>query len=274
MLTLLLSGCANINWWGETDSVKISKGDTLYSISRQYGVPLKQLININNLKAPYTLKIGQRLQLPIKQYHQVKKGDTLYSISRQYDVDITSLSKINKLTTPYALAVGQELILPASTSSINESVNRTSLKVKAPKKTNKLKVAQKSYPVKKRKTKFDWPVRGKIVSGFGNLGSGRKNDGINIKASLGTPVKAADSGTIAYAGSELKGFGNLVLIKHSDGWITAYAHNDKLLVHKGQKVQKGVKIATVGSTGSVTTPQLHFEVRAGKKAVNPRSYLP
>ena len=89
MLTLLLSGCANINWWGETDSVKISKGDTLYSISRQYGVPLKQLININNLKAPYTLKIGQRLQLPIKQYHQVKKGDTLYSISRQYDVDIT-----------------------------------------------------------------------------------------------------------------------------------------------------------------------------------------
>ena len=274
MLTLLLSGCANINWWGETDSVKISKGDTLYSISRQYGVPLKQLININNLKAPYTLKIGQRLQLPIKQYHQVKKGDTLYSISRQYDVDITSLSKINKLTTPYALAVGQELILPASTSSINESVNRTSLKVKAPKKTNKLKVAQKSYPVKKRKTKFDWPVRGKIVSGFGNLGSGRKNDGINIKASLGTPVKAADSGTIAYAGNELKGFGNLVLIKHSDGWITAYAHNDKLLVHKGQKVQKGVKIATVGSTGSVTTPQLHFEVRAGKKAVNPRSYLP
>lgn len=274
MLTLLLSGCANINWWGETDSVKISKGDTLYSISRQYGVPLKQLININNLKAPYTLKIGQRLQLPIKQYHQVKKGDTLYSISRQYDVDITSLSKINKLTTPYALAVGQELILPASTSSINESVNHTSLKVKAPKKTNKLKVAQKSYPVKKRKTKFDWPVRGKIVSGFGNLGSGRKNDGINIKASLGTPVKAADSGTIAYAGNELKGFGNLVLIKHSDGWITAYAHNDKLLVHKGQKVQKGVKIATVGSTGSVTTPQLHFEVRAGKKAVNPRSYLP
>ena len=75
-------------------------------------------------------------------------------------------------------------------------------------------------------------------------------------------------------GNELKGFGNLVLIKHSDGWITAYAHNDKLLVHKGQKVQRGVKIATVGSTGSVTTPQLHFEVRAGKKAVNPRSYLP
>lgn len=272
ILTLSLSGCANINWWGETDSVKISKGDTLYSISRQYGVPLKQLISINNLQAPYTLKIGQKLQLPTKQYHSVKKGDTLYSISRQYDVDVTSLSKLNQLTTPYALAVGQELILPASTSSKFENGNITT--IKAPQKKNSVKITQKSTPVKNRKTKFDWPVKGKIISGYGNLGSGRKNDGINIKASLGTPVKAADAGTVAYAGNELKGFGNLVLIKHSDGWITAYAHNDKLLVHKGQKVQRGVKIATVGSTGSVTTPQLHFEVRAGKKAVNPRSYLP
>ena len=272
ILTLSLSGCANINWWGETDSVKISKGDTLYSISRQYGVPLKQLISINNLQAPYTLKIGQKLQLPTKQYHSVKKGDTLYSISRQYDVDVTSLSKLNQLTKPYALAVGQELILPASTSSKFENGNITT--IKAPQKKNSVKITQKSTPVKNRKTKFDWPVKGKIISGYGNLGSGRKNDGINIKASLGTPVKAADAGTVAYAGNELKGFGNLVLIKHSDGWITAYAHNDKLLVHKGQKVQRGVKIATVGSTGSVTTPQLHFEVRAGKKAVNPRSYLP
>ena len=272
ILTLSLSGCANINWWGETDSVKISKGDTLYSISRQYGVPLKQLISINNLQAPYTLKIGQKLQLPTKQYHSVKKGDTLYSISRQYDVDVTSLSKLNQLTTPYALAVGQELFLPASTSSKFETGNITT--IKAPQKKNSVKITQKSTPVKNRKTKFDWPVKGKIISGYGNWGSGRKNDGINIKASLGTPVKAADAGTVAYAGNELKGFGNLVLIKHSDGWITAYAHNDKLLVHKGQKVQRGVKIATVGSTGSGTTPQLHIEVRAGKTAVNPRSYLP
>ena len=119
-----------------------------------------------------------------------------------------------------------------------------------------------------------WPVNGTVVSGFGNLGSGRKNDGINIKAALGTAVKAADSGTVAYAGNELKGFGNLILIKHSDGWITAYAHCDRLFVKKGQKVARGEKIATVGSSGSVTTPQLHFEVRAGKKAVNPRAYLP
>ena len=110
--------------------------------------------------------------------------------------------------------------------------------------------------------------------GFGTVGKGLRNDGINIKAALGTNVKAADQGIVAYAGNELKGFGNLVLIKHSDGYITAYAHVDKMYVKKGQKVIRGEKIATVGSTGSVKTPQLHFEVRAGKKAVNPKSYLP
>ena len=128
-------------------------------------------------------------------------------------------------------------------------------------------------PVKKRKTKFMWPVKGTVISNFGSIGKGRNNDGINIKAPLGTAVKCADAGTVAYAGNELKGFGNLILVKHNDGWITAYAHNDKILVKKGQKVRRGEKIATVGSTGGVNSPQLHFEIRAGKKAVNPRSYL-
>lgn len=90
----------------------------------------------------------------------------------------------------------------------------------------------------------------------------------------GTAVKAADAGTVAYAGNELKGFGNLILVRHNDGWITAYAHNDRLLVKKGQKVRRGEKIATVGATGGVNSPQLHFEIRAGKKAVNPVAYLP
>lgn len=116
-------------------------------------------------------------------------------------------------------------------------------------------------------------MRGTVISKFGVIAKGRNNDGINIKAPLGAAVKAADAGTIAYAGNELKGFGNLILIKHSGGWITAYAHNDRLLVRKGQKVRKGEKIATVGSTGGVSSPQLHFEIRAGKKAVNPLSYL-
>ena len=246
-------------------------------------MPLKDLINANNLHAPYTLHVGQILNLPAKQYHTVQRGDTLYSISKQYNVDITSLSRVNNLQTPYSLNVGDKLVLPASVGSVTPSSYGTA-QTSSPDAYPTVKTAYtpaKSAPLtdsyvapKARKTKFDWPVKGTIISGYGNLGSGRKNDGINIKAALGTNVKAADSGTIAYAGNELKGFGNLILIKHSDGWITAYAHNDRLFVKKGQKVSRGEKIATVGSTGSVTTPQLHFEVRSGKKAVNPRPYLP
>lgn len=278
---IFLSGCAGMNWWG-SDSITVRKGDTLYSLSRKYNVPIKEMINTNRLSSPYTLYVGQRLRLPAKKYHTVKRGESLYSISRMYNVDITSLSKVNKLQTPYTLSVGQRLLLPASVSS--QTTDRAPVtapqqpKNSAEKVVSKNTLPKKTYesytPPKARTSKFLWPVNGKIISGFGNLGSGRKNDGINIKANLGTAVKAADGGTVAYAGNELKGFGNLILIKHSDGWITAYAHNDKLLVKKGQKVIRGEKIATVGSTGSVTTPQLHFEVRSGKKAVNPRPYLP
>lgn len=289
-----LTGCAGRGWiwngWNSSNSIIVQRGDTLYSISRRSGVPLKELINANNLHAPYTLHVGQVLSLPAKQYHTVQRGDTLYSIARQYNVDVTSLSRVNNLQTPYSLNVGDKLALPASvgslpTSSYAASQNYSSASAAAhTTASNSVQTAYtpaKSAPVtdsyvapKARKTKFDWPVKGTIISGYGNLGSGRKNDGINIKATLGTNVKAADSGTVAYAGNELKGFGNLILIKHNDGWITAYAHNDRLFVKKGQKVSRGEKISTVGSTGSVTTPQLHFEVRSGKKAVNPRPYLP
>lgn len=285
LLALSLSACTNGRWldlgslWGSSDTVRVAKGDTLYSISRNYGIPLKDLINANRLKAPYTLYVGQVLRIPSKQYHVVKRGESLYSISRDYNVDITTLSRINNLSTPYALHVGQKLQLPASVSAKSSGVQTPVKKATTSAKSNGYQYQsapiKDSYtPVANRKTKFDWPVQGRIISGFGNLGSGRKNDGINIKADLGATVKAADAGTVAYAGNELKGFGNLILIKHNDGWITAYAHNDKLFVTKGQKVKRGEKIASAGSTGSVTTPQLHFEVRQGKKAVNPRPYLP
>lgn len=282
IVSFALSACSGMNWWQTSDTISVSKGDTLYSISRSYNVPLKDLINVNGLRPPYTLYVGQKLRLPVKQYHIVKRGESLYSISRDYNVDITSLSKLNNLKTPYYLSVGQKLMLPASVSAKAQTYQtQKSSYTKQNSSSSSSATTYKSAPVtdsyvapKARKTKFDWPVNGRVISGFGNLGSGRKNDGINIKANLGTTVKAADTGTVAYAGNELKGFGNLILIKHNDGWITAYAHNDQLFVRKGQKVKRGEKIATVGSTGSVTTPQLHFEVRSGKRAVNPRPYLP
>jgi murein DD-endopeptidase MepM/ murein hydrolase activator NlpD len=120
---------------------------------------------------------------------------------------------------------------------------------------------------------FIWPVQGKIISAFGTKDQGHQNDGINISAPRGTPVRATENGVVAYAGNELRGFGNLVLIRHADGWITAYAHNDKLLVRRGQIVRKGQDIATVGSSGGVGEPQLHFQMRQGKNAVDPAKQL-
>ncbi len=268
-------------WGGSTpDYVTVKKGDTLYSIARRYNVPIREMIEANNLRPPYTLNIGRVLKMPDAKYHVVQKGDTLYNISKRYNVNMNSLSKVNNIDAPYSLRIGQRLLLPGSVVSqptATHYVSNTSPKKSgswsARSSSSGKKSVSYSTPVKKRSSKFAWPVRGTVISKFGPIAKGRNNDGINIKAPLGTAVKAADAGTVAYAGNELKGFGNLILIKHSGGWMTAYAHNDMLLVKKGQKVRKGEKISTVGSTGGVNTPQLHFEIRAGKKAVNPLSYL-
>jgi murein DD-endopeptidase MepM/ murein hydrolase activator NlpD len=120
---------------------------------------------------------------------------------------------------------------------------------------------------------FTWPLKGEIVSSFGPKVGGLHNDGINIAAAEGTPVKAAAAGTVAYAGDDLKGFGNLVLIRHSDGWITAYAHLATMNVTKGDEVNAAQTIGTVGQTGSVDSPQLHFELRHGKEAIDPTGKL-
>lgn len=309
LLCLTLSGCYSSNgqillfnkyalFGTSPETIKVEKGDTLYSLSKKYDISISDLIEANNLSSPDQLYAGQVLKTPMSNgYHIVKKGDTLTSISKTYGISVSALAAQNRLKAPYVLNIGQKLALSASKNTKTQSLSKAqshpkaqSIKKapaksansfkKAPAKTQKIQKTSKTQqrstytPVKKRTTKFLWPVRGKVISHFGTIGKGRKNDGINISAVQGTAVKAADAGTVAYAGNELKGFGNLILIKHPDGWITAYAHNQKLLVAKGQKVKKGEKIATVGKTGGVNTPQLHFEVRAGKKAVNPRNYLP
>lgn len=284
LLLFWLTGCGS--WWGSTPSeVIVGRGDTLYSISKRYNVQLREMIDINNLYPPYTLRVGQVLHLPAKTYHTIAKGDTLYSISRKYGTDIQTLAANNGLEAPYTLIVGQRLAIGGSSTQSTNYTNKPTYS--APKSTTAQRtnsktsnsVATKSTTTKNttvskyRKTKFAWPVRGTVISKYGAIGKGRANNGINIKAVEGTAVKAADKGTIAYAGNELKGYGNLILVRHDDGWITAYAHNSKLLVKKGQRVAKNEKIATVGKTGGVNAPQLHFEIRAGKNPVNPVSYL-
>jgi len=154
------------------------------------------------------------------------------------------------------------------------------LPVSPPKEEKPKKETAKKEEVKKEKEEvkkeasqaplFVWPVKGKITSKFK---PGGKNDGINIKVATGTAVKAAAGGVVMYAGSELKGFGNLLLIKHEEGWITAYAHNAGLLVKKGDTVGQGQEIATSGKSGDASEPQLHFEIRKGKQPIDPLTLL-
>lgn len=255
----------------------VVRGNTVYAVSRLYGVPVRAIIEANSLKPPYILKPGDRLRVPSPRLHKVARGDTVYSISRRYGVAMNALMRSNGITPPYTIKLGQTLIVPSS-SARPAAVATAPLPPKhaaaPPKPATAKQVAVLPKPAPRASKLFHWPVRGRIASGFGVQRGGGRNDGINIAAARGTSVVAAENGVVAYAGNELRGFGNLLLIKHADGYMTAYAHNETLLVTRGQKVKRGQTIARVGSTGSVATPQLHFEIRRGRKAVDPIRYLP
>ncbi|MGD9638772.1 MAG: peptidoglycan DD-metalloendopeptidase family protein [Alphaproteobacteria bacterium] len=262
--------------------VSIKKGDTVYGIARSNNVPVRTLIEYNKLTPPYTLKVGQKLKLPPAPFHIVQKGDTLYSISRRYNVELASLARTNKIKSPYNIYEGQKLILPGSIETaeadktpkaVNTSSNSTNQKTTKTAKKRKTNKTNIPTPDARSSSKFAWPVKGKIITKYGPMGKGRHNDGINIAASKGSSVLAAENGVVAYSGSQLKGFGNLLLLKHANGYMTAYAHNDSILVKRGDKIKKGDKIATVGATGNVSSPQLHFEIRKGTKALDPAQYL-
>jgi murein DD-endopeptidase MepM/ murein hydrolase activator NlpD len=120
---------------------------------------------------------------------------------------------------------------------------------------------------------FRWPARGRVIASYGAKTNGKQNDGINIAVPEGTPVKAADDGVVAYAGNELKGYGNLVLVRHSNGYVTAYAHASELMVKRGDTIKRGQVIAKSGQTGEVSSPQLHFEIRNGSSPVDPLQFL-
>lgn len=302
MLAFALSGCAfgpsawwkDDTWWARDGMTRaapaprgqrresgpyqiiVRRGDTLYSLSRTHDVPLRALLDINNVRPPYQIQAGQRLLIPAAQYHVVRRGDTVYGISRSHGVDTTSLARLNRLRAPYTIAVGQKLQIPARGATPGKiqvatraSPSRTGTRAEA--RSGPRPAALPDPP--RRKGGFSWPVEGKIVSGFGPKANGLHNDGVNISVPANTPVKAAQNGVVAYSGNELKGYGNLLLLRHSDGWMTAYAHNSKLLVKRGDRVTKGQIIARAGQTGNVSKPQVHFELRKGSKVVNPLSVL-
>jgi murein DD-endopeptidase MepM/ murein hydrolase activator NlpD len=250
--------------------IQVTRGDTVYAISRRHQVSMRAIIEANGLTPPYQLNAGEQVILPRDRQHVVGPGETVYGISRAYGVDAYELATANGLVAPFALHVGQTLRVPASGGESARLRPTTTAPVISARRPSSPATIPPPPPASGG---FVWPVKGKVVSAFGAKSKGLHNDGINIAALRGTPVRAAENGVVAYAGNQLRGFGNMLLIKHAGGWITAYAHNEELLVSRGDKVRKGQIVARVGSSGSVSKPQLHFELRKGKQAVDPRKYL-
>jgi murein DD-endopeptidase MepM/ murein hydrolase activator NlpD len=243
--------------------VTVQRGDNYYLIARRNQVSLRALLDTNRARAPYRLMPGDRVQLPRPKSYSVRRGDTLYAISRRHGVDVASLARVNRLSAPYTIQIGQELLLPGGDVRVPVARQQTS------------KTAQKiaKAPTPRRAGRFLVPVEGRVISNFGPKAGGLHNDGINIAAPEGAPIKAAENGVVVYAGNELRGYGNLLLVRHSDGWVSAYAHTSKFKVAAGEKVKQGQIIAEVGSSGNVDRPQLHFELRKGTRAINPKTLI-
>ena len=240
-----------------TGSVTARTGDTVYAIARRNGVSVRNIIALNELSPPYLLRVGQILKLPEARFHTVAAGDTLYGISRRYRIDVYRLAQVNGLKRPYTIKVGQRLRLTAARARRGDQEQSRTLEL-----------------VATPRGSFSWPVEGRILSSFGPKTGGIHNDGIDIAVMPGAAVRAAGPGVVAYAGNGLRGLGHLLLIRHENGWITAYAHNEEILVRRGDVVRQGQTIARGGAADDVTLPKLHFEIRNGTEAVDPLRYLP
>jgi murein DD-endopeptidase MepM/ murein hydrolase activator NlpD len=276
----------------EKGVVTVRKGDNLYQIARRNNAPLRAVIDANNLSPPYNLQPGQKLRIPTPDIHVVRRQETIYGISRKYGYDTSTLASFNRIREPYNIKAGQTLLLPGSAGSRDETATGSISPpppsiVKPPPQVEVREIsADPREPVvasrapaivapavRRNSGPFQWPIEGSIISAFGAKDGGLHNDGINIKARSGDPVHAAADGLVTYSGNELRGYGNLLLVRHKNGFVTAYAHNSLLNVSKGAQVKKGQVIAKVGDTGNVSESQLHFEIRRGLKAVNPQTYL-
>ena len=249
---------------------KVRKGDNLFSISRRFNISIQELIKVNKIQEPYKIFPNQSIFIPLNQMHKIVKGETLYSISRYYETTVFTLAKYNNIKNVNNITVGKELIIPQRIYKIKKiKKKKWDSNFKKKKIENNKNVIQKD----KQTSKFIWPVKGKLISKYGKSKEGFYNDGINIDSKKGTKVISSQAGKVIYCGNEIPGYGNLILIKHSKNWITAYAHLNEVFTEKGKKVSKGQIIGSVGNTGNVRSPQLHFEIRKGKESVNPLKLL-
>lgn len=232
---------------GETHVV--AGGETLYSLGRKYGVSPFAIADANGLPNDAMLTAGQKVKIPAGGATAAKQAPApKLETAEATETAETGTEKVAEVPAPETVST--------STGDVAEG-----------------QPAAKPAPVSDGASGMRWPVRGKIISGFGPKANGLKNEGINIAVPEGTSIRAAESGVVAYAGNELKGYGNLVLIRHDNGYVTAYAHAKELFVKRGDTVKRGDVIAKAGQTGSVSSPQLHFEVRKGATALDPMKFL-
>lgn len=269
----------------------VKEHDTIDGVAQRYGVPAQTIIERNNLQAPYALKPGQSLALPGARYVPDSVGAPAAAVAsaapsqpapapvKREVLAPPGETETPRLAPPPTRATGQPtpLSAPASQASLQpppakpETKTETKPEAKAETKPETKAESSSSAPARER---FAWPVKGKILVPYGSAPGGQRSDGIDIQARAGDPVKAAEGGTVVYAGSEVAHLGNLLLIQHPGGYITAYGNNEALLVKKGDHVKKGQTIAKAGESGGAASPRVHFEVRQANKPVDPTAVLP
>jgi murein DD-endopeptidase MepM/ murein hydrolase activator NlpD len=259
---LVLAGCADpgpqthLNWPVATYyTVVVRPGDRVGDIAARYDVSSATVLRMNDLQARSEIYPGEILRIP--------PGNRE---TREVVMHEASGSRI------YATPHTQDRVTTEPLRPVREARNAPPVRPQsAPPQQQAPEQVETSQHVSG--SGFIWPVNGTVIDSFGGMASGERNDGINIAAKLGAPIRASQSGTISYAGNELRSYGNLILIKHDGGYITAYAHAQSIAVTKGQHVEQGQIIGTAGTTGDVTQPQVHFEIRRDSRPVDPKPLL-
>ena len=219
------------------------------ALSRKYHKPLAEIAKANNIEPHTMVKVGDRIVIPGVRGPQaaLKPPATVAQQPKPASAPKVASVPAAPATTPSAA-----VITPAKHEP-EPPKTKTDVTAALP--------------------KFRWPVNGRVITAFGPKPSGQQNDGINVSVPEGTPIKAAEDGVVAYAGNELKTYGNLVLVRHSNGYVTAYAHASEIMVKRDDPVKRGQIIAKAGQTGNVAAPQLHFEIRKGSTPVDPAPFL-
>ena len=234
----------------------VNSGDTLLSVARHNRVSLSELARANSLEPTAKLRLGMKLTVPGAKTAAVAPAAQPATVA----VAAQPVAAVAAPATRMAAAGGppQSARLAQATATVEDAAVATPVKATD---------ATGALPT------FRWPVRGKVITSYGAKTNGKSNDGINLAVPEGTPVKAAEDGVVAYSGNELKGYGNLVLVRHSNGYVTAYAHASELMVKRGDTIKRGQTIAKSGQSGEVGSPQLHFEIRKGSSPVDPLQFL-